>query len=205
MSTLRTLLASAVLLGAGSTVAAVITDHFQAFTTESARRVKVRTYSPLMPAVALETQSGIHINLADLHGKWLLVDFIYTRCTSYCSVLGGEFAQLQDQLATPLSLGKLQLLSISFDPLHDTPRQLTEYLQRFHDRGQGWLAVRPVDTDGLHQLKQAFGITVIPDELGGYSHNAAIQIIDPQGRLIEILDFGNPAHVAEVISQDLAR
>lgn len=205
MSVLRTLLASAFLLVAGSAVLAAVSGRFQAFTTETARRVHVRAHPPPMPAVMLQTQSGAHINLADLRGKWLLVDFIYTRCMTYCSVLGGEFAQLQTPLATPLAQGTLQLLSISFDPAHDGPPQLAGYLQRFRSRGPGWLAARPVDADGLRQLKQAFGITVIADGFGGYEHNAAIQVVDPQGRLVEILDLGDPARVAQVVSRDVKR
>lgn len=200
MSVLRTLLASAILLVAGSAVLAAVSERFQAFTTETARRVQVRAHPRLMPAVTLETQSGARINLADLRGKWLLVDFIYTRCMTYCSVLGGEFAQLQDLLAAPLARDRVQLLSISFDPAHDDPPQLAGYLQRFRSRGPGWLAARPVDADGLHQLKQAFGITVIADGSGGYEHNAAIQVVDPQGRLVEILDLGDPARVARAVS-----
>ena len=94
MSVVRTLLVSGILLVAGGAVLAAVTDRFQAFTTETARRVEVQAHPPWVPAVALETQSGTRLNLADLRGKWLVVDFIYTRCMTYCSVLGGEFARL---------------------------------------------------------------------------------------------------------------
>lgn len=198
MSVRRTLLASGILLVAGGLVLAAVTDRFQAFTTETARRVEVHAHPPAVPAVALETQSGERINLAALRGKWLLVDFIYTRCLTYCSVLGGEFAQLQDQLATPLALSQVQLLSISFDPTHDTPSQLGDYLERFRSRGPGWLATRPLDARGLQELKRVFGITVVPDGLGGYVHNAAIQVVDPDGRLVDILDIGDPQRVGEI-------
>lgn len=205
MSVLRTLLASLVLLGVGGAITAELTDGFQAFTSETARRVKVRAAPQLMPAVALETHSGKRINLADLRGKWLIVDFFYTRCGSYCLVLGSEFAQLQDSLAGALASGKLQLLSISFDPEHDTPGQLAGYLQRSGSRGSGWLAARPLTMDGLNRLKQAFGIVVIADELGGYEHNAAIHIVDTQGRLVEIVDSDDQARVIQVISRGMAQ
>ena len=65
--------------------------------------------------MTLETQSGARIDVADLRGKWLLVDFIYTRCPTYCVALGSEFAQLQDRLAGPLAKGAVELVSISFD------------------------------------------------------------------------------------------
>jgi protein SCO1/2 len=205
MAILRTLLASLMLMIAGGFALSAATDRFQAFTSESARRVEVREHPVAIPDVALETASGTRIDLAGFRGQWLLVDFIYTRCPTYCVALGGEFAQLQDRLTVPLAQGKLQLLSISFDPERDTPQELAAYQQRFRTRGHGWLAARPVTADGLRQLERAFGITVIADTLGGYTHNAAIHTVDPRGRLVEIADMGNPDRVAAGISRSLER
>lgn len=205
MSTLRTWLASCVLLVIGGVALATATDGFRAFTSEAARRVEIRRHPPQVPVVMLETQSGAHINLTDLRGKWVLVDFIYTRCMSYCQVLGGDFAQLQDLLAEPLAQGKVVLLSISFDPAHDTPAELAAYQERFRTRGHGWLATRPVDQNGLKQLLRTFGVTVVPDVLGGYVHNAAIEVVNPQGRVVGIFDMGNPKLVAQAVRQGLAR
>lgn len=201
----RTLLASLVVVVVGGAVLTAATDRLQAFTTETARRVAVRQHPVPIPAVTLQTQSGARVNFAALRGKWLLVDFIYTRCAAYCAALGGEFAQLQRQLAAPLAQGRLQLLSISFDPAHDTPERLATWLQHSGGNGDGWLAARPVDAAGLEQLTQAFGITVIPDAFGGYTHNAAVEIVNPQGRLVRILDWNDPAHAARIILQDMNR
>ncbi len=205
MRILRTLLASLALLLAGGVALSAATDQFQAFTTETARRLAVRQHPTEIPGVALQLQSGARIRFTDLRGKWLLVDFIYTRCPTYCVALGGEFAQLQDRLAGPVAQGKVRLLSISFDPNHDTPRQLADYLQRARDRGLGWLAGRPVEPDGLERLERAFGITVIPDEAGGYTHNAAVHLVDPRGRLVEIFDLGDPGLVEHAVQRNLDR
>ncbi|MBS0318761.1 MAG: SCO family protein, partial [Proteobacteria bacterium] len=94
MRALRTLLASALLAAAGVLALAAATDRFQAFTTETARRLDVRAHPRLLPAIALESDSGTALPLTAYRGRWLLIDFIYTRCETYCSVLGGEFAQL---------------------------------------------------------------------------------------------------------------
>lgn len=202
---LRTLFVSITLILVGGVALGAVTDRFQAFTSEAARRITVRQHPVDVPVVALDTQSGARINISDLRGKWLLVDFIYTRCPTYCVALGNEFAQLQDKLAGPLAQGKVQLLSISFDPAHDTPRELTSYLQRARSRGAGWLAARPVDPDGLAQLKRSFGITVIPDGLGGYTHNAAIHVVDPQGRLVEIVDLERTDLAVHTILEGIER
>jgi protein SCO1 len=190
MRLLRTLLLSIALILAGGGVLYAATDELQAFTSEAARRIAVRRHPIEVPSVTLETQSGARIDIASLRGKWLLVDFIYTRCPTYCVALGSEFAQLQDRLARLSGKDVVELVSISFDPAHDSPRALASYLQRAQSRGAGWIAARPVDSGGLDELERAFGITVIADGLGGYTHNAAIHVVDPQGRLIEIVDPG---------------
>lgn len=196
---LRTTAASLLVLAAGVTLITLATDRFQAFTTETARRVFVRQHPLALPDVMMETQTGEQISLADLRGRWLLIDFIYTRCTTLCLVSGGEFIQLQNLLVEPLARGAVQLLSISFDPEYDQAPQLAMYLRRFRNRGPGWLAARPVDAVALDVLKNSFGITVIADSFGGYTHNAAIHIVDPHGRLVDILDMGNPGLVAQTI------
>jgi protein SCO1/2 len=201
----RTWLLSAVLvLGGGATLGAA-TDGFQAFTTETARRVAVRRHPVELPAVPLESQSGVRFTLAERRGTWLLVDFIYTRCANVCPVLGGDFARLERLLAGPIAQGRVRLVSISFDPLHDTPARLTAYLTRFGGRSRpgAWQAARPITPEGLDRLTRAFRITVIPDGLGGYTHNAAIHLVDPEGRLADVFDLGDPARVSETVLRNL--
>lgn len=203
MPLLRTLCVSFVLMLVGGAALYAATDRFEAFTTEAARRIAVREHPVEVPGAMLETQSGARIDLTDLHGKWLLVDFIYTRCPTYCRVLGSEFAQLQHQLAGPIARDEVRLLSISFDPVHDTPQELLSYQRRSGSRGTGWLAARPVEPEGLARLERSFGITVIPDAWGGFTHNAAIHVVDPQGRLVEIFDMGESALAGRTVLRNL--
>jgi protein SCO1/2 len=197
MSALRTSSASVALVVAGAALLAGATDGFRAFTSEAARRVAVHERPVTVPPVALETQSGDRIDLAELRGKWLLVEFIYTRCQTLCLSLGSEFARLEGALARPIASDQLRLLSLSFDPSSDTPRELAAYLERFHRRGPGWLAARPTNEAGLIALKRRFGLTVVPDGLGGYIHNAGIHLVDPQGLIVEILDAGAPDAIVQ--------
>lgn len=200
---MRTLLASLVLVLSGGAALSAATDHFRAFTTEGARRIAVREHPVAIPPVTLETETGARLDLTALRGRWLLIDFIYTRCATYCTTLGSEFTQLQSRLEAPLAQHQVELLSISFDAEHDTPPRLAEYLRRYRTSGSEWVAARPVTQVGLNTLKARFGITVIPDSFGGYTHNAAIHLVDPHGRLVEIFDIGNPALVAQAVLQRL--
>ncbi len=192
MSALRTSIASVTLVLAGVALLAHATDGFRAFTSEAARRVAIHEQPVMTPAAALETQTGERITFAALRGRWLLVDFIFTRCQTLCLSLGSDFARLESALAGPIASGQVTLLSVSFDPANDSPRELAAYLERFKGRGRGWLAVRPMNDAGLVGLKRSFGVTVVADGFGGYIHNAGISLVDPEGRIVEILDLGDP-------------
>lgn len=205
MSVPRTLLASLLILAAGIAVLAAATDGFRAFTTETARRIAVLEHPRALPSASLQTARGKTIDFVGLRGRWLLVDFVYTRCMAYCSVQGSEFARLQDRLAGPIAQGRVVLLSISFDPSHDGPAQLGAFQRRSGDRGAGWIAARPTSPAALEGLMRVFGVTAISDGRDGYVHNAAINVVDPRGRLVAITDWYSPAEAERYVLRGLAR
>ncbi|MEO8746528.1 MAG: SCO family protein [Rhodanobacter sp.] len=200
MAVLRTLLVSLVLLAGGGWVLVAATDGFRAFTTETARRIDVREHPRPVPPLPLQTAAGGHSRFGPWRGRWLLVEFIYTRCLTYCSVQGSEFARLQGQLAAPIAAGKVALLSISFDIAHDDPAALTDYQRRYGDNGDGWIAARPLDQTDLATLMHVFGVVAVPDGIGGFVHNAAIAVVDPAGRLVAILDWNDVDGAARYVT-----
>lgn len=204
MSLLRTLLASLLILVAGVFTLAAVTHNFQAFTTETSRRISVRASPRVIPVVELETATGDTVSLGELRGKWLLVDFVYANCATYCAELGREFARLQDTLATLIRDGKVEFLSISFDRANDGPEELAMYLHHSGSRGAGWTAARPLSQQSLDSLVNVFGVVAIPDGFGGYVHNAAIAVVDPSGRLVSIFDWDASAEAVTWLRAQLA-
>ena len=204
MSVFRTLLASSAILVAGIATLAAATDGFRAYTTESARRIGVRAQPRVVPEVAMRAADGQRIDFVKLRGRWVLVDFIYTRCLTYCSVQGSEFARLQARLAQPIAEGRVVLLSISFDP-RDDAAALAAYQQRSGDHGAGWVAARPLDAGGLATLLHVFGVTAVPDAAAGFVHNAAINIVDPAGRLVAVVDWDHPRAAERYVRVRLGR
>ncbi len=203
MAVLRTLLASAVVLAAGGAVLAGVTDGLRAFTAETARRIAVSEHPRAVPPAALQTADGRRIGFDALRGRWLIVDFIYTNCATVCSAQGGVFARLQHELAAPIAAGHVALVSISFDPARDDPAALAAY-QRLHgDHGSGWIAARPADSAALGALLRSFGVVTVPDGAGGFVHNAALSVVDPDGRLVAILDWDDVEGAAGYVSQQM--
>lgn len=67
----------------------------------------------------------------------VVVDFIYTTCTTICPILSALMAQVQDELGASLD-EQVRLISISIEPTRDTPKRLDAYARKF-DAGPGWI------------------------------------------------------------------
>jgi protein SCO1/2 len=83
-----------------------------------------------VPDFALRNQDGRTIHLDQFRGKALLITFIYTRCPlpDFCPRVTHNFAMIEKQLgADPALNARTHLLSVSFDPEHDTPERLRAY------------------------------------------------------------------------------
>jgi protein SCO1/2 len=88
---------------------------------------------------ALVDQDGASRNLrSDVVGdRIVVVDFVYTTCTTVCPVVSATFAKVQRELGD--RLGKdVSLVSITVDPARDTPEVLKAYSAK-HGAKDGWL------------------------------------------------------------------
>lgn len=79
---------------------------------------------------------GQRVLLADelKHDGPLVLDFVFTTCTAICPTLSRTFSELQ---AKSDPARPLRLVSISIDPLHDTPAVLRGYARQF-EAGAQW-------------------------------------------------------------------
>lgn len=201
----RTVLAACLVGAAGLAIAHGATDGFAAFTLESARRLAA-TRSPLpVPDFSLDLADGGHARLDALPGRVLLVDFIYTGCPTLCTTLGSVYARLQDRLRSEIAAGEVRLLSISFDPVRDGPRELRAYRARFTRDPAGWMLGRPGEAGDLARWLEAFGVVVIPDGLGGYVHNAAVHVVGEDRRVRAILDLEDTDRIVDTVRTALGR
>jgi protein SCO1/2 len=100
----------------------------------------------------LLTQDGDEVLfVSDVIGDDIVVmDFVYTTCTTICPVLSALFRQVQDKLGDQVGDG-VTLVSMSVDPIRDTPQRMKAYSAK-HGAGEGWLWLtgpKPVVDDVL--------------------------------------------------------
>ena len=90
-----------------------------------------------VPDVRLVRDDGKTISLpAELDdGRPVILNFIYTSCTTICPLTSQVFEQFQKRLGN--SREAVHLVSISIDPEQDTPARLRAYAKQF-DAAPGW-------------------------------------------------------------------
>ncbi|WP_291729742.1 SCO family protein [Leisingera sp. F5] len=161
------------------------TDGAQAFTSEAARRLDVVQSPRKVPEMLLEDMTSRQVPLLPRAGEVVLVEFIYTVCGDICQIAAADFAEIRDRLQAQGVTARL--LSVSFDPERDTPEQMSIYGDAHEADSRMWTVARPDQRD-LPGLLDLFGVTVIPDEWGGFQHNAAIHVISSDGRFSAVFD-----------------
>jgi len=143
-----------------------------------------------VPDFSFTNQSGRRISLKQYRGNVLLVTFIYTRCPfpDFCPRVSGNFAEIYKQLDANPSPSGVHLLSISFDPEHDTPKVLRDYgFTVAHTREPAlfgrWEFAAPSAAD-LPRIADFFALTVKP-EGRLITHNLSTAVIGPDGKIVK--------------------
>ena len=190
---IRTLIATLAVLLIGVSALAGLTHGFSALTTETARREAVAARPIEIPALVGVDQFGQHqamVTSGDT--RVAIVDFIYTRCTSICLALGDSYQRLQDQILAAHLEQRLRLVTVSFDPAHDTPAVIADYADRMRVNPAVWTVLTPGDLAQLRTAMSTFGVIAKAADFGQFVHNAAFNIVDRHGRLARIVPIDQP-------------
>jgi protein SCO1/2 len=147
-----------------------------------------------VPDFAFVDQDGKQIHLRSYQGHVLLVTFIYTRCPfpDYCPLVSRNFSQIYVALKKDPALGpKVRLLSVSFDPEHDTPAVLKRYAESFRATTGGHPFDRwkftVVPAKNLPKVADFFGLIYTPEK-GQISHSMSTTVISPEGTVYKWYD-----------------
>ena len=145
------------------------------------------------------------LDLAELlSGRIAIFSFIYTRCADICPVATMQLAQLRELAKEHPGLSEsLRLVSMSFDPDHDTPAVMHEYGSLWGTTGDGgadWLFLTAADRAALVPILAAYDQAVAPspidpgDPTGGLDHILRVFLVDRAGQVRNIysMDFLDP-------------
>lgn len=123
---------AASLLAMGAAAAAEVADEHAAHRAAAAAAVRIVRVSYEVPDVTLEDERGESVALAKLlaSDQPVILNFIFTSCTSICPVMTATMLQLERQLAAEQPGPRF--VSISIDPDYDNAAVLRRYADRYN-------------------------------------------------------------------------
>lgn len=137
---------------------AAIQGSAQSCHTPAAQTKKPET-KMVIPDIPVLDQDGnkLHFYTDLIKGKTVAINFIFTNCTTICPPLAATFARLQKEMGG--KVGKdVHLISISVDPVTDTPERLKAWGAKFK-AGPGWTFVTG-EKQEMDKLLNALGAAV---------------------------------------------
>jgi protein SCO1/2 len=126
----------------------------------------------------------------------VVMDFVYTTCTTICPVLSALFTQVQTKLGSDVVGSEVRLISMSVDPIRDTPQRLKAYSAK-HRAGEGWLWLTGAKPD----------VDDVLTGLGAYTsnfedHPTMVLIGDAQtGEWKRLFGFPNPDRIVKIVNE----
>jgi protein SCO1 len=140
-----------------------------------------------VPDFTLIDQNRQRVTLSQFRGQVVAVTFVYTNCAlpDFCYRLSTNFSRLQKRFTGRMGRD-LILLTITFDPAHDTPEVMKEYGGIWNADEKGWRLLSGSKPE-VDKVCNMFGISFWPDE-GLMTHSLHTLLIDRNGVLTANLE-----------------
>jgi protein SCO1/2 len=153
-----------------------------------------------IPDIPVRDQNGRPLKFyTDLvKGKTVVINVIFTTCTTICPSLTATLRRVQEGLAARAP--DVQLISISVDPTTDTPERLRDFATRFH-AGPGWTFVTGDKAD-IDSLLGALGAAAV----NASDHTPTILVSnDVTGYRTRTYGLSSPAALVKVVTEAASR
>jgi len=162
---------------------------------------KVLAIGETAPDFRLMDQTRRPVTLSGLRGKVVVLNFVYTSCPlpNFCLRIANNFGVLQNRFKSQLGRD-LVLLTLTFDPVHDTPEVLARYARRWSADPATWHFLTGPVRD-VQRVCHLFGVDFFPEE-GLMNHSLRTAILDRQGRVVANIE-GNQFTAGQLV--DLTR
>jgi cytochrome oxidase Cu insertion factor (SCO1/SenC/PrrC family) len=147
----------------------------------------------------LHDQDGQALHWQQWQGHLVLVNFVYTGCSTVCPVQTAALVEMGKRLPADLR-GRVKRLSVSLDPLHDSAAVLKAYAQRLGADQPGWRFAtgRPEDIERLSSTLALFRPG--PDVRRPDDHSTALWLVDAAG-MLRFRYSGNPPDVDRLVRE----
>jgi protein SCO1/2 len=136
-----------------------------------------------LPPFTLSDQAGATVRAEDLRGRPLLVSFIFTTCVEACPIIVAQLVRAQVRARAEGLGDRVRFVSITVDPVTDTPPRLRQYAEGFgvDFATCSFLTGSPAE---VARVMRGVGVTAAPGAKG-LAHDAPVLFVDAAGRIVE--------------------
>jgi protein SCO1/2 len=141
-----------------------------------------------VPNVTFTDQDARTRDFTSFAGSTVVLTFIYTQCPipTFCPLMDRHFATLQKSLESDPSLSRVHLVTVSFDPVTDTPPVLKAHARKLGADPARWTFLTG-NRDEVDRFAMRFGVSIVRDMATptDITHNLRTAIIGPDGTLMK--------------------
>jgi protein SCO1 len=139
-----------------------------------------------LPSFALTDQAERPLRAEQLRGRVVVLSFIFTTCVEACPIITAQLVRVQAQAREAGLASRLRFVSVSIDPLTDTPERLREYAKAYGADLDSWLFLTGPPEE-IARLMHALRVETAPGRRA-LAHDTPIFFVDPRGRVSERQD-----------------
>jgi protein SCO1/2 len=162
---------------------------------------ETRELKPLGQVAAFELvdSQGKTVTNADFRNKVWIASFIFSSCSEQCPRINEAMQNLQKHLKSKTAV---ELVSISVDPVRDTPDVLSKYALRYGADPQKWkfLTGKPEDVRNL--IVKSFKLTAGEPGAGSDEviHSSRLALVDNMGTIRGYYDAMDKKQIHELLA-----
>jgi len=130
----------------------------------------------------LINQEGQHLKFHSLRGKAILLNFIYLDCPDMCILMSYSLQDLMDKV-DPALKDKFVILSVSFNPIEDTPEKLKIYGLDFTSDFSNWHFVT-ASVQSIASMVEELGF-IYKKQDDGFDHLNRLTLFGPDGKVMK--------------------
>jgi protein SCO1 len=143
-----------------------------------------------VPDTRFVDENGTPRGFGSFKGSTVVLTFIYTRCPmpTFCPLMDRHFATIQKAVKGDAALqGRVHLVSVSFDPLTDTPPVLRQHAKTLAADPAMWTFLTG-DRDDIDRFAARFGVSVVraTNDPQDITHTLRTAIIGADGKLVKV-------------------
>jgi protein SCO1/2 len=136
------------------------------------------------PDFTLRTADDHVVRLADLRGKGVVLNFVYTSCPDICPLHAERIAEIQRLIKDTPMRDRVAFVTVTTDPSTDTPDVMRDYGAAHGLDPANWTFLTTTQDEpenATRKLAEAYGHKFAKTEDGYQMHGIVTHIIDGQG------------------------